>query len=273
MCGILGMAFMSNSSIKTGMLKYTLRGLLAESEVRGSHATGVAFVQEKGISVLKDNVGAKKLMEYEEFGDACTEYISSETISVLGHCRFKTKGTPKNNHNNHPIVTGNIVGIHNGMIHNDEMLWKKYQTKFKSFKRKGKVDSEIIFKMIDHYVHVKGKPMAEAIDEISYQLQGDYACALVDRTMPYMLWLFRNINPITIYNYPKCGIVLFASNSSYIDKTVDYVCKKMFGEPEEINLLTSHCLGINLKTKSIYKFKLDGASDINGNYMGIYEGL
>lgn len=272
MCGILGMAFQSGHNMeKIGMLRYILRGLLAESEARGSDATGVAFVQEEGIHVLKDNVGAKNLIGYSEFSNACLKYMTTKTISILGHCRFKTKGSPKINDNNHPIVTDNLVGVHNGIITNDDALFDKFQRRFKDFKRKGRVDSEIIFRLIDHYVHVKGKSMAEAIDDASWLLQGDYACALVDRTKPHMLWLFRNLNPIVVYNYRKCGIILFASNDYFIKRTIDEVCKHEFGEHEEINVLTSHCLGINLSTNTMYKFDLKGANTINGN--SIYDHL
>lgn len=272
MCGILGIAFQNGHEIKQmGLLKYVLRGLLNESKVRGSDATGVAFIKKSGIHVIKDNIDAKELISCAEFGSACVKHMTQETISIIGHCRLKTKGAPADNNNNHPIITNNIVGVHNGVISNDEDLFEKFQKRFRSFKRAGRVDSEIIFRLIDHYVHVKGKDMVDTLKDISHILNGDFACAAVDRTKPYMLWLFRNTGPIYVYNYPKCGIVVFASSASFIEDAVDYACRGEFGEPEEINVPMSHCLGINLKKNTMFRGGLMDPVEISDDHhLGLY---
>lgn len=257
MCGILGITFL-DSAIKeqSGMVKYVLRGLLSESASRGRNATGIAVIQEKDIVVVKEPVSAHQLIGSSEFNTACSGYINENTISILGHCRLKTKGTPRIRHNNHPIIANNVIGVHNGMIVNDDVLFEKYKKKCKSFKRKAEVDSEIIFRLVDYFTHVKNRGIATAIDKATFALKGSYACAMVDRTRPYMLWLFRDINPIYIYHYPKSGVIVFASSKYFIDKAVDDVCIREFGKPKEIELKSCHCMGINLKTSAMHMFKL-----------------
>lgn len=239
------------------LVKYILRGLLVESQTRGSDATGVAFVSEKSIAVLKNNVGAKDFLADDAFNAACKEYIKLDgMISIIGHCRMKTKGTETDRHNNHPIVTDNAVGVHNGIISNDEKLFKQFQKKHTTFERKGEVDSEIIFRLIDHFTHVRKRKMSDAIRSTAMLLHGSFACALVDRDRPYLLWLFRDYNPIDIYNYTKCGVIVFASDDRFIVKATGDVGRRELGRPIKMHLPMHHCMAINLKTNSVYRFKL-----------------
>ena len=76
------------------------------------------------------------------------QYGTGSLLSIVGHCRQKTKGTERNNANNHPIVRDLIVGVHNGMIHNDDITFNNYKD---AIKRNGEVDSEIIFALIEYF--------------------------------------------------------------------------------------------------------------------------
>ena len=45
---------------------------------------------------------------------------------VLGHSRLQTNGQSEINTNNQPVVKDGAVGIHNGIIVNDNDLWNAY---------------------------------------------------------------------------------------------------------------------------------------------------
>lgn len=272
MCGILGISFQNECTMgNTELVKYLLRGLLAESQVRGSDATGVAFVSEENVAVLKNDVGARELLADDAFGTACEEYINlDKTISIIGHTRMKTKGTETDRHNNHPIITDNIVGVHNGIISNDDKLFEKFQKRYDTFKRKGRVDSEIIFRLIDHFVYVRKKKMIDAIHSTMVLLKGSTACALVDRGKPHLLWLFRDFNPIDIYNYIKCGVIIFASDEKFIQNAVGDTGRRELGKPIKIHLPMHYCMVINLKTNSAYKFKLKTSRRISEDWDEVY---
>jgi glucosamine 6-phosphate synthetase-like amidotransferase/phosphosugar isomerase protein len=265
MCGILGMGLQKGCDISNPqLLTHLLRELLFESKSRGSDATGVAFASGYRIGVIKNNVDASEFVATREFSSACRRYIkigniadtNMNTTAILGHTRAKTKGTPLVRYNNHPIVTSNIVGVHNGIITNDEALFTEYKEKYKPFERKGEVDSEIIFQLIDYFVTVRNMPMSQAILETSGLLKGSYACALIHRKNPYQLWLFRDYNPATLVCFEDVGLVMFASSLNFIRTAITGMPARNLGPATEILFPQHHCVGINLFTKSLYIFKL-----------------
>jgi hypothetical protein len=64
--------------------------------------------------------------------------------SAILHTRFATQGLPEFNENNHPIVSGPFVGVHNGVIYNDHDIWKAVGHD----KRNAVVDSEAIWALM-----------------------------------------------------------------------------------------------------------------------------
>ena len=73
--------------------------------------------------------------------------------------RDYTKGHPRIEANNHPIRHGRVVGIHNGIILNDEELFARYG--FERAEPEMTVDSEAIFALAEH---AEGHP--EALEEL-----------------------------------------------------------------------------------------------------------
>ena len=47
-------------------------------------------------------------------------------LAIVGHSRLATNGTQSNVDNNQPVIVNGAVGIHNGIIVNDEQLWQKH---------------------------------------------------------------------------------------------------------------------------------------------------
>lgn len=263
MCGILGIAFQNGCEITDPTLvRYTLRELLRETEIRGTDATGVMYVNRREIVVLKAPMAAKDFMATREFSAANLEYLQllgdKGAISVIGHCRAKTKGSPKDNNNNHPIVTRNIVGVHNGVLSNDEELFARFKAYSREFGRRGRVDSEIIFQLIDHFSTRQSKTTTKSIQSMSRLVEGSYACAMVERKNPFLLWLFRKTGPLTVCNYRKCGVIIFASLESSIKNTMNSVSfQEDFGEPSYVTVPQNQGLCINLFSNSMTRFKLE----------------
>lgn len=71
--------------------------------------------------------------------------IGANAQTALIHTRAATQGTPAVAGNNHPIAYGNIIGIHNGVIYNDDQLFRDNK-----WERKAEVDSEAIFAALAH---------------------------------------------------------------------------------------------------------------------------
>jgi hypothetical protein len=95
-------------------------------------------------------------------------HVARSAKAFILHTRFATQGKPEHNGNNHPIVSGNIVGVHNGHVSNDWGIFSQLGWDH----QKAEVDSEAIFALLAHG-NVSHK---EALEE----LRGTIACAWLD---------------------------------------------------------------------------------------------
>jgi len=119
------------------------------------------------------------------------------------------------------------------------------------------VDSEVIFRLIDYFTHKTKIDTLEAITKMSRVVKGSYACAMVDRYNPFLLWLFRRTDPISIFHYEECGLVVFASLSVFIKNALQEVgFDDILGEPTSISLAEDHGICINLFSNEMRRFEL-----------------
>lgn len=258
MCGICGIAFQEGyKSFDSDSIKSIVSGLLLNTFPRGRVSTGVCFATEKELNVLKHGMPAPEFVKTQEFVNLSNKMIfpdgkNNALKSVIGHCRYPTKGNKEDNHNNHPIVSGGTVGVHNGVIGNDEELWPAFQSQIK---RKGKVDTEIIFAGIE-YAIAKGFYLKEATIKASQMLRGSYACAFVHKSNPFYLFLFRNHMPCKIISFPEIGMFMFASGMEIIR---DAISGYDLGEYEEIEFPENSGVGFNLFSNRYEVFKLNSS--------------
>lgn len=255
MCSICGIAFQKDSTIIDPAITHKiLQNLLINCQARGRSATGIAVADDKRIMVVKNNLVAEKFVETAEFKEVLKQYVCFNPIQIIGHCRMPTKGTPLNNKNNHPIVTKSFVGVHNGIIHNDDILFNKHKN---DFERDGEVDSEIIFKLIEKY-YISCKDMPKAIRLANSKLFGGMAYAFITTKNPYLLWLFRYSNPISILHYRQVGMVIFASSEEYITNAVKEVS---IGVPCRISMELHEGIEIDLFNNTMHHFKMPESSN------------
>ena len=92
------------------------KDLSVAAEVRGTDATGIAYVRGSSIVTYKKPKPAHKVKLFFPRG----------TRSVIGHTRFTTQGSEKRNCNNHPFEghygTESFALAHNGLLYNDREL-------------------------------------------------------------------------------------------------------------------------------------------------------
>ncbi len=267
MCGILGMGFQSknwgSSRLNGETAQLILTRMLNSSTRRGADATGIALISTTNAMVLKHHIPGRTFVKTTAFENSTDRFLNmskqetddTRPLVVLGHNRAETQGTYRNKHNNHPIITNQVIGIHNGMIGNDDILFRAY---CKRIIRKAEVDSEIIFRLIDYYANKLHENMSDAITRTTYKLVGSYGCAAVNMKNPWMLWLFRGSAPIDIIHYPKVGLILFASEKIFITQAVGNMD---LGPAVEIPMDSYTGMGINLKQNRHTKFKLTNLID------------
>lgn len=139
MCGIAGYSLSSRSRVDRTLAAQSLLAGIAE---RGADAVGYAHRSpgESYPSVTKQRTPASMLLERIDVPQSATE--------LLVHVRDYTKGHPSIAANNHPVRHGPIVGIHNGIIVNDDELLAPYSCA--RAEPRMTVDSEAIFALAAH---------------------------------------------------------------------------------------------------------------------------
>ena len=138
MCGIGGYSLSSKSAVDRTLAAQSLLAGIAE---RGADAVGYAYrVPDAYPVVTKQRTPASRLLERIDVPEPATE--------LLVHVRDYTKGHPSIAANNHPVRHGPVVGIHNGIILNDDELLAPHSCA--RCEPRMTVDSEAIFCLAAH---------------------------------------------------------------------------------------------------------------------------
>jgi len=272
MCAIFGLGFLNGHVMKdNNIIRNIVRGLFLESMARGRTASGLAYVSPNNIKVIKSDLAAKTFINIPEYDMAEKNYMNFSNkykpVSILGHCRLKTKGSELHNANNHPIVREDVVGTHNGMISNDDFLFDNYSD---HFKRNAEVDSEIIFALIEHFS--KKVPTHEAISKTATSLAGSFACSMVHKKQPYTIWLFRRYTPCSVIIFKDVGLLVWSTNNLFI-RNVLSTNEAFCGEGEEVEFNRNSGLGIDLYRNKIYRFNLGEYKYFNECLTGYKNGV
>ena len=152
MCGIFGVIAKEENYKRKELVKL-LEEAASLSQVRGKDSSGIAFRFQSAsqIDVLKGPVSIAELLktkEYKEFKSSILNEIKqtngNKIFAALGHARLVTNGSQLEDVNNQPVVKDGIVGIHNGIIVNENELWNKYP----HLTRQYEIDTEILFALI-----------------------------------------------------------------------------------------------------------------------------
>ena len=148
MCGIFGIIAKDNK-YKKKFLEKDISRLFLLSESRGKEASGLSVLNNQNISTYKDSVMASNFIKSKPYKMLVRDNLEEsheKPFAFIGHSRLVTNGNEIFQTNNQPIITENMVGIHNGIIVNEDQLWSENKLLNKQYE----VDSEIIFKLIEH---------------------------------------------------------------------------------------------------------------------------
>lgn len=170
MCGIAGFSVDPEASVDRTLAAQALLAGIAE---RGADAVGYAHRgSAESIGLTKLRGGASALLD--ELA------VPGDTRQALIHVRDFTKGHPDIAANNHPIRHGSVVGIHNGIVLNDDALLARYG--LARAEPEMTVDSEAIFALMELRRHD-----ARGLSE----LRGALAAAWLDERDDETMYLAR----------------------------------------------------------------------------------
>ncbi len=222
---------------------------MAEIEVCGYRATGMMLVKDdEKLYTIKDKVCASEFLKIPNVKTT----LEDDFRSMIGHCRFPTKGDVNFPENNHPFVLGNTAIVHQGVLSNDEEIKKKYQ-----FKPEGQTDSWIIVHLIEYWRN-KGKSVVDAIAQAHEELKGSWAVALVDLLETDKIYLFCHYKSFKVNYYPEEEIFFFSTEDKKLDK-YNLEIKEHFQYFQE--LITLRTSEVMVKTEDL--LVLGGKEDVS----------
>jgi len=171
MCGIAGYSLRPCSTLERTLAAQALLAAIAE---RGADAVGYAYraPTDTYATVVKQRTPASELLDRVSVPDGCNQ--------LLVHVRDYTKGHPSIAANNHPVRHGPVVGIHNGIITNDDQLLAPHACA--RAEPRMTVDSEAIFAVAAH-----SRNDARALE----RLRGAMATGWLDEREPGTVFVAR----------------------------------------------------------------------------------
>lgn len=201
MCGIAGYSLLPSSRVDRTLAAQVLLAAIAD---RGADAVGYAYRGEDvQVGLHKQRSGASKLLQDVR--------IPSRASQLVLHVRDFTKGHPRIDANNHPVRHGAVVGVHNGIILNDEEIFSTRA--FERAEPEMTVDSEAIFALAE------AEPRRAGVLE---ELYGSMAAAWLDVREPDVLYLARGVGRPLWLGRSEDG-TMFASTRFALEMAEDYL--------------------------------------------------
>lgn len=196
MCAIFGLVNYKHV-ISGKHLKELVEALSTESEVRGTDASGIAYVKNGEIVIYKKPKPAHKMKFY----------FPADTTILTGHTRMTTQGNAKFNFNNHPFAGKTADGCfalcHNGVIYNYDFLEKTEDFPDTHIE----TDSYVAVQLIEKY----GRLDFGTIAKMSETVQGSFVFTILndDNT----LYISKGDNPLCLIHYKQLGLYVYTSTT------------------------------------------------------------
>ena len=203
MCAIFGLVNYKHLISKKRM-RILLNRLAVASEVRGTDASGIAYVKKGKMVIYKRPVPARKM----HFS------VPSDTTILTGHTRFTTQGSAELNFNNHPFIgrteEGRFALCHNGVLCNDDELSKTENLPETPIQ----TDSYVAVQLIEK----QGVLDFESIAQMSEKVMGSFVFTILrdDNT----LYISKGDNPICLLHFKDLGLYIYSSTPEIMEEAL-----------------------------------------------------
>lgn len=190
------------------------------------------------IEVYKDAVSATSLLQSKPYRALIEKTFGgkgggllSEPTTVIGHSRLVTNGSMEIHDNNQPVITGGAIGIHNGIIVNDDALWQSVPGLRRSFQ----VDTEVLLSLIRKFYGETGD-LVIAVRSAYRLIRGTASIAVLFNDLNALL-LATNNGSLYTCSSERGGAHIFASEE-YILRTLTSrrYLRQAIGHPEILHL-------------------------------------
>ena len=167
-------------------------GIIAKNEINQDHLRHLAHhARQRGrdSSGLMIHIGGSYYLKRADYdiNYLLKKQVKFSTSFAMGHSRLITNGLA----DNQPVERDGIVIIHNGIVVNDENIWRELP-----LERKLQIDSEAIIGLALHYLE-QGLDLSDLPSSILESCEGTVSCALAIPSLG-KLCLFSNNGSIYV---------------------------------------------------------------------------
>ncbi|MGE0858717.1 MAG: hypothetical protein AB7I01_05140 [Gammaproteobacteria bacterium] len=215
MCGIFGLVVHPRSGLDRAAVSALLDDLFRRSESRGREAAGLAVRYKAGLSVFKRPQAASDMIRSAGYRAMLDEAIADqhlvEPVAVIGHSRLVTNGFQAQPENNQPVIRGDIVVVHNGIVVNVDALWQGA-----GLAPHSEVDTEVIAALIAQACE-QGRELAGGVRDFYARLVGTAAIGVLSAAHTRLV-LASNYQTLYVVADRTRDVVLFASERYILEQ-------------------------------------------------------
>ena len=260
MCGIFGFVAKANSSLHTENVQDLLNELFKLSEKRGSEASGLVIVDQQQLQIYKRPEAASQMLQSQPFQQYYQRLVTQSSLkaglSFIGHSRLVTNGIQGIRENNQPVTSQQMVGVHNGIIVNEEQLWRSYP----DLEHQTQVDSEVIYRLIDKFSQ-EGLSIKDALKRTYRELVGEANIIFAHSQMP-VVGLATNVGSLYVLTAADQSFLICASEKYFLSVLIE---KFGFLGPLKVSdiqpLKAGEAMMVNTQTLDKELFELNDKAD------------
>ena len=259
MCGIFGISFNVNNSNEVSFLSKDINYLIKKSQKRGSDTFGIYIKDSDNNSVFKINQEPQKVIKRKDFKNFIDDKLiksKSENFSLIGQTRLVTNGSKFSTKNNQPLVTDNIIGVHNGIFVNLEFNDSSKTKNYESISIKS--DSLKFFEKLSD-LSLNQEFLKDYLSYLS-NLRGNYSIAYSLKEYNE-IFLSSNCGSLYYYHDTENNFFSFASEKKILESFLlnsYFLRKKKYKiDISLINQCLNETIIFNPKDKKIFKILND----------------
>tara|TARA_B100000886_G_scaffold307947_1_gene241305 strand:+ start:10331 stop:12268 length:1938 start_codon:yes stop_codon:yes gene_type:complete len=215
MCGIFGIVNKDDKKISSDLIKKIANKLFIFSETRGKEAAGIAINTGLSIETYKKPCSASEFIKEDKYKDLINFCLreGNKNFSLIGHSRLVTNGFAINNQNNQPVNVPGLVGIHNGIITNQEKILEAN----KGLKCDSEVDTEVFLRLIKFNLEKSKNNIISSVSESFNEIMGSASIATFFGNLPNLVLASNTGALFYIYN-KRNTFFAFASERFILQK-------------------------------------------------------
>lgn len=266
MCGIFGVVIGASSKQGAEWVDKAVLDLLFLSESRGQEACGVALMCGESLKVVKSSMAAAEFVKYPPYRRVAGDWKKArglgQPLAVIGQSRLVISGDAANPVNNQPVVCGDTVMVHNGLIVNESALAGKAPEP----RDGGDVDTMILARFVENE-RGKGLSLAEAMTNAYRTLSGEASTATLGGGEDELV-LATNTGSLYLYLDEEEGVAAFASEKYFVDAFLQSRKDLSVGGNRVRRVAPEQMIALDYKTLAVRAIDEKGLDAAGGSGVG-----